>query len=566
MHPYIPELRDQYRQGKITRREFMRMAALLGLSLGSISSFLAACAPKETPAPTAAPTGAPPTATKAAAAAPTATSVPPTPTPTGGPKRGGELTMVANLQRLEDPAATQWTQFNVYRNVAEHLVVVNQDNLSVPWLLEKWEASEDLLTWTLYLRRGIKFNHGPEFTADDVVFNLERWLDPDTGSSTAGLMSYLSPENIERVDDYTVKLHLDQPQIAVPEHLSSYPNAILSKDFEGDWVKQPVGTGPYTLEEYLVEERALIKRREGYWRNGADGQPLPYMDSIRFVYLGQDQAPIIAALSTGEVDLAGVQPTVVDTLAGNPDVLIASQVSSYTHVIRMRADRTPFDDVRVRNAIKACQDREQMLENTMKGYGGALGEDHHVAPIHPEYCPMNPPARDIEKARALLAEAGYEDGLEVNMAVLNAEPVITLAQLLKQQCEPAGITINLDMMPSSMYWDQWMEVDFGITSWTHRPLAVMTLALAYKTGVPWNETHWSNERFDELLEQAESTLDIEERRKIMCDIQMIMKEEGPVGLPRWAAFLWGHRKRVKNYRGAPHDMVMLDEVWVDDEA
>jgi peptide/nickel transport system substrate-binding protein len=251
---------------------------------------------------------------------------------------------------------------------------------------------------------------------------------------------------------------------------------------------------------------------------GADNQPLPYMDSIRFINLGTDPAPALAALQSGEIDLTGVTAPLLETIEGT-DILIATQVSSYTHVIRMRADKPPFDDVRVRNAIKACQDREAIRFATMRDYG-ALGEDHHVAPIHPEYCPMDPPERDI----------------------------------------------NLEMMPSSMYWEQWMEVDFGITSWTHRPLAVMLLSLAYKSGVPWNETHWSNEEFDSMLAEAEGTLDVEERRQIMCDIQTLMKEEGPIALPRYGAFLWGHHPKVKNYRGAPNDTIMLDEVWLDEEA
>jgi peptide/nickel transport system substrate-binding protein len=560
MHTYIRELQEQYRQGKVSRREFMRFAALLGLSMGSITSFLASCAPAATPTAAPAPTKAPTLAPVAGA----------TPVPTQAPvskiKRGGELRVVGQVQRLQDPAKAAWFEFNIYRNVAEYLTVTNQDNVTEPWLLEKWQPSDDLKTWTLSLRKGIKFNHGPELKADDVVFNIQRWLDPKTESSISGLMGeYLSGNDVEKVDDYTVKLHLGKPQIGVPEHLFHYPAAILPKDWGGDWIKQPYGTGPFTLEEYIVEERALLKRREGYWRNGEDGQALPYLDSIRFVDLGSDPAPFIAALTAGEVDLTAVTAPLLDALAGFPDIRIATQVSSFTHVIRMRADHKPFDDARVRKAIKICQDREQIRKATMRDYG-AIGQDFHVAPIHPEYCPMEPPARDIEMAKKLLADAGYPDGIEIKLATMNAEPIPTIAQLLKEQCAPAGINITLDVMPDSMYWEQWMDVDFGITSWTHRPLATMLLSLAYRTGVPWNESHWSNAEFDDLLTQAEGTLDLEERRKIMCQIQTIMKEEGPVLIPRWAAFLWGHNKKVQNYRGAPHDHIMLYDTWLDPEA
>jgi peptide/nickel transport system substrate-binding protein len=114
-----------------------------------------------------------------------------------------------------------------------------------------------------------------------------------------------------------------------------------------------------------------------------------------------------------------------------------------------------------------------------------------------------------------------------------------------------------------MYWDQWTEVDLGITSWTHRPLATMVLSLAYRSGVEWNETHWSNAKFDELLAKAEGTLAMEDRKTIMCEIQTLMQEEGPIIIPRWGAFLWGHRPAVKGYKAAPSDFIFLNDVWLD---
>jgi len=556
MHSYIGELKKQYQEGKISRREFMRNAALLGLSLGGISSFLSGCGPEETAAPTSAPE---------ATVAPTATTAPPVAATeaAGMPKRGGEIVLTEVLRRLDDPHASGWQEFNVFMHVNEYLVRMSPDNVAEPWLLERWEPSEDLMTWKLYLRQGINFADGREFKADAVVWNIKRWLDPDVGSAAVGVMGgYLQPDNVTEIDDHTVQLQLDSPQIAVPEHITA--EAILHPDFEGNWADNPIGTGPYTLEEYIVEERALLKRRDGYWRMGADGEPLPYIDTIRFIHLGEDQAAIVAALNTGEADLARIRPVSAEEL--NDDVTVASTVSSYTSVIRMRADKEPFDKIPVRNAIKACQDRAQILEATMRGYGGTEAEDHHVAPIHPAYCPMDVPERDIEKAKALLAEAGYEDGLELTLSVIDAEPDITIAQLLKQQCEPAGIIINLEMMPPSLYWDQWLDVDFGITGWSHRPLGVMTLTLAYKTGVPWNETHWSNAEFDRLLDEAAGTLDVAARREIMCKVQTLMKEEAPVAIPRWGAYLWGHTKRVKGFRAFPLETSYLDTVWLDDAA
>jgi peptide/nickel transport system substrate-binding protein len=310
----------------------------------------------------------------------------------------------------------------------------------------------------------------------------------------------------------------------------------------------------------------VLKARSDYWRSGADGSPLPYLDSIRLVNLGTDPAPFVAALTTGEIHMGAVTPPVLDALAGFPEITVASQTSSYTHVIRMRCDVAPFDNPKVRNAIKACQDRAAMLEATMRGYG-ALGEDFHVAPIHPEYQNIGgPPARDIDKAKALLAEAGYPDGLDITLASIDADPNVTMAQLLKQQCEPAGINITLNLMPSSLYWDQWMDVDFGITSWTHRPLATMVLGLAYRSTGPWNETHWANEEFDALLSECEGTYEIEARRELMGRMEVLMQEDGGAAIPRWGSFLTGLRPEVHNFRQAPSDHLFLYDVWLEGEA
>ena len=296
-HPYVPELKSLYRQGRISRREFLRNATLLGMSAIAASSFVAGCAQ---PTPTPAAQDVPPTA--ASAVPPTAVS--PTAAPAeAGPKRGGTFTIATRVQRIDHPARLSWIEgANQMRQVCEYLTYTGYNNITVPWLLDKWAASADVKEWTLFLKKGIKFNDGQEFTADDVVFNIGQWLDPNIGSSMLGLMSYLQPANVEKVDDYTVKLHLDAPQIGVPEHLFHYPAMIVPKTFEGDIIKQPVGTGPFLLEEYVETERCVLKRRPDYYRLGKDGQSLPYLDKLVYVDLGEDESARITAIQSGQVD------------------------------------------------------------------------------------------------------------------------------------------------------------------------------------------------------------------------------------------------------------------------
>ncbi|MCK4394087.1 hypothetical protein KAX17_14385, partial [Candidatus Bipolaricaulota bacterium] len=198
-------------------------------------------------------------------------------------QRGGTITVAGQpIQRIDDPSRFSWIPLSNYtRMVAEYLTYTDENNVTHPWLLQRWEASDDLMTWTLYCRKGILFNNGDEFTADDVVFNIKRWLDPEVGSSILGLMGvYLKPEGVEKVGEYVVRLNLYAPSISVPEDLYHYPAQIMDhRTFEGDFIKAPVGTGPFTLEEYSPGERVVLKARTDppYWRDGADGQPLPYV-------------------------------------------------------------------------------------------------------------------------------------------------------------------------------------------------------------------------------------------------------------------------------------------------
>ena len=164
------------------------------------------------------------------------------------------------------------SQSHAWRHVFEYLTYTDPKGITTPYLLDSWTASDDLLRWTLNVKKGLKFNNGTDFNADDVLFNFQMWLNPDTGSSLLGAMSYLSPEGVKKVDDYTIELDFNSPSIFLPEHLFQYPAAIVPKTFGGDITLEPIGTGPYTMEEYVPAERCKLKRRTDYWQMGEDGQ------------------------------------------------------------------------------------------------------------------------------------------------------------------------------------------------------------------------------------------------------------------------------------------------------
>jgi peptide/nickel transport system substrate-binding protein len=575
VHPYIPELQESLRKGEISRREFLRYATLLGLSVGAASA-LAACGPAATPTAAPAPTAIPPTAAPAPTQAPAATTAPaPTAAPTkaaAGITRGGKLTAASRVQKVTHPAQFSWVSAsNQLRQVAEYLTQTDGDNITHPLLLESYKPSDDLKTWTLNLRKGIKHNNGDEFNADDVVFTMGEWFKKDVGSSIAGLMSYMDATGIEKVDDYTVVLHLNRAEIGVPEHLFHYPALMLNhKTFQGDFIKAPHGTGPYTLDAYTVGERVSLKARKDYWQKGADGQPLPYLDQMEFIDMGDDTSAWMAAIKGAQVDYLdlgdNVSPDFYNGLKGDPNITVPGLPTGICRVLRMRVDLDPWKDNRVRQALKLCQNREKILSLAYFGQG-LQGADFHVYPKHPEYCDKPIPKYDPAKAKQLLADAGYPNGLDVKLAVGSGWPdIVAYAQVLKEDAAAAGLRITVDSMPNSQYWDKWTEVDLGITPWTHRPLGTMILNLAYTADdkgkpVAWNESRWVDDEFTKLLQQANGTLDVEKRRQIMCQLEQIQMDRGSIAIAWWMNIWMPYRKNVHDLPLHPTLYMLFNGVW-----
>jgi peptide/nickel transport system substrate-binding protein len=541
-HVLIPTLKRQLADGLIERREFLRYAALLGLS----STAAYAAVRRITGEPFVAPAAA------------------------QGLPKGGTLRLGMRCQDLKSPHTYSWIESaNVARQVVDYLAVTGVDNVTRPGLVEKWEASPDLKTWTLRLRKNVKWHSGRQFTADDVVWNLKRVLDAKTGSSTVGAMKSFILEEfetgekddkgnakkstrlwdanaIQKVDTFTVKLNGKTANLAIPELLFHYPLLILDPAENGEFKVGSNGTGAFTLVESEVGRRNVLKaRKEPYWGGG------PYLDELQFIDLGDDPAAAVSALASKQVDgLYAADIVQLDALQKIPHVQMYQVTTAYTATARMQPVK-PFDDKRVRQAMRYAIDSNAVFQIAHRGLGQA-GEHHHVSPVHPEYAKLPALTRDVARAKKLLADAGYPSGIDVE---INCRPQpaweLLAVQAMVEQWKEAGIRVKINVMPSTQYWEVWTKVPFGFTTWAHRPLGVMSLALAYRTGVPWNESKYSNADFDRLLTMAEGTIDVVARREIMAQLEKILQDDGPIVQPVWRAVFTFHDKRVQGFKAHP---------------
>ncbi|MCX6616093.1 MAG: ABC transporter substrate-binding protein [Acidobacteria bacterium] len=550
VHPLVDEAQSALAKGQISRREFLRISTLLGVSLTS-ANILAACG-VTTPTATAVPATAAPTAVPT----PTAPAIP----------RGGVLNVACRVERVSDPA-----QFSLvsashpWRHVFEYLTHTDPQGITHPYLLDSWKASDDLLTWTLVLKQGIKFNNGQELTADDVVFNIKRWLDPNTKSSMLSAMSYMDGSGVEKTDKYTVTLHLKNPTIFLPDNLGQYQAAIVPATFGGDITKEPIGTGPFTMVEYVATERAHLKARADYWQMGVDGKPLPYLDEIVMVMLGEDQAAYVSALQSGQVDTI-LEPTVSTWEAVKDDkrFTIVSTPTAATRVLRLRVDQEPWTKNEVRQALKYCHNREKILQLALQGQG-VIGNDTHVTQANPEYAKLDPLPFDTAKSKALLAQAGYPDGVTVELTVASDWPEsMAYAQALKEDAAAGGFTINLKTMPASQYWNGWTDFNMGITWWAHRTQALITLGLAYTgdaDGKPgaWNESHWVDAEFSQILTEATGTLDLDARKAFALQLEKIQQDRGSICSPFFMDVWKIYTTKVHGVEPSPDEYAIFTE-------
>jgi peptide/nickel transport system substrate-binding protein len=433
-------------------------------------------------------------------------------------------------------AASSIAEVTLY-NIYETLTKIHPDGTVTPLLAESWEVSPDLTTYTFRLRKGVKFRNGEPFTAHTVKFAFDRAGAEKSTNKDKRTFAALSTRV---VDDHTVVLLTKEIDPDFPFLMGQATSVIVEPKSADSNMTKPVGTGPYTLENWVKGSSISLKKWPGY-RN-ANAIKLNRA-TFRFI---ADPAAQVAAMLAGDIDaFPRVTPRSVEQFKGNPRFQVVVSGSRAKTIMAMNNQKKPFDDVRVRRAVNMAIDRKAVIQGAGDGYGVPIGS--YYPPSAPGYVDLTSAnAYNPDKARALLKEAGVNN-LDVTLTLPPPPYARQGGEVIASQLSKVGINAKLQ----NVEWAQWLSNVYGarnydLTIVSHvEPFDLGNFA---KPNYYWN---YHSTKFNDLYAKYKNTGNAGERMKLLGDIQRLIAEDAPMAFlyqPQWVTVA------NKNVRGLWRDM------------
>jgi peptide/nickel transport system substrate-binding protein len=390
-------------------------------------------------------------------------------------------------------------------------------------LAESIEPEQGAKAWTIRLKPGITFHNGKPVTADDVLFSLGRIIDPKDPKTGAASIGYIDLDRSRKLDRRTVRLQLKFANVGFPDDLGQYFNSIVPTDYDP---KKPVGTGPFMFDSFTAGQRSVFKKFPDYWRDG-----LPRVDEVTIIDFPED-TPRVNALLSGQVDAITNLPSgqIAQVKSNDQFKVLISETGGW-QPFTMRVDQAPFKDAKVRQAMRLLVDREQMISQVLSGQGRVANDLY--SPYDPAYNNDLPQRhQDLDQAKSLLRQAGQSD-LRVELVTSPVfQGIVEAAQVIAEQAKGAGVTINVRKVDTgTFYGDNYLSWTFAQDFWATRTY-LSQVAQGSLPDSPYNETHWKDPEFLDLIGQARAELDDAKRTELLKAAQKIEWERG--GLIVWS--------------------------------
>jgi peptide/nickel transport system substrate-binding protein len=452
------------------------------------------------------------------------------------------------LDLTATPAST--TAAVVLYNVQEALVKVDQQGKLGPWLAERWHTADNL-NYTFFLKKGVRFHNGRPFTAEDVKFVLDRARNPET--KHPHVRHYEDIGSIHVKDEHTITISLKQQNAMFVYNLSRQGSVMYPREAVEQLKTQPIGTGPFTLARWDRGDRIVLRQNPDYHVKG-----LPKLDQVTFRFIPDPNAAL-AALQAGDIDVMafGLGPESVEVVRRSPNLQVITGETTSDVILALNNSKKPYSDARVRRAITHAVNKDEIVKAAMFGFGRVLGSN--VDPLNPYFVDVSKAVPyNLEKAKQLLAEAGYPNGFEATLKVTPQYPyTVRTGEVIVQQLGKAGIRVKLEQIE----WGQWLDrvyknADYDMTIIGH--------AEAWDAGNYANPKYYfryDSPRFQEVYKQSETTLDDAKRRALYHELQKIMAEEAPVVWLYVYPFLVAAKKGVQGiWKNLPTPSFDLTEV------
>lgn len=435
------------------------------------------------------------------------------------------------------------TDYNVLWHIYEALVWRTREAEFVPWLAESWE-SEDTLTWVFRLRRGVTFSNGEPFNAASVKFSIERILNPKFKSRIRTWLKLI--DKVEVVDDYTVRLHTSKPFPALVRQLASIYMVppVYTQKAGVRLTREPVGTGPYVLKEWVKDDHVTLAARErGYWGKA------PKIKTLIFKPI-PEASTRIAALLAGEVDLiTNVPPYEMRRVDAAPNARIAARSGTRSIYVIFNAEKPPFSDKRVRQAVNYAINKDAIIASLFEGKTTKLSGQL----VTPEYFGyqenIKPYPYDPEKAKALLSEAGYPQGFKTRLDTPSGRYLLDkeVAQAVAGQLAKVGIRAEVHTLEWGVYMTKLVKkhalAPMAIIGWAWPTLDAGGLLSLLRKGSKYS--YYTNEEFNRLLQQANTTVDEKKRFELLGRIARILRDDPPVAFLYRQVDIYGVGERIR---------------------